>query len=328
MDETDRESYGIARQTVTGSVAAPGLEECLPLRGIVTVLNTPFTSADAVDAQALRRHVRVALAAGVSGFLVPGMASEVDRLTAVERELLVNTVLEEAQGRAAVIGGASAGSGPERVRWARRWTAAGCDGVLVSIPYADDEQYGRAVREVAETSPKFLMLQDWDAHGGGVPVRTLVELFETVSAVRAVKVEVVPAGPKYSALLAATGGRLHVSGGWAVTQMIEALDRGVHAFMPTGLHAIYVRIYRLYTAGERQAARELFERVLPILAFANQHLGISIHFFKRLLAAQGIYPTAAVREPIVPFDAAHARVADELIARACALERQVEAGVG
>ena len=28
-------------------------------------------------------------------------------------------------------------------------------------------------------------------------------------------------------------------------QMIEALDHGVHAFMPTGLHAVCVSIYSL-----------------------------------------------------------------------------------
>jgi len=35
--------------------------------------------------------------------------------------------------------------------------------------------------------------------------------------------------------VAATEGRLNVSGGWAVPQLMEALDRGVHAVMPGGL---------------------------------------------------------------------------------------------
>lgn len=299
------------------------MKELLPLRGIVTVLNTPFTAANEVDAAALRRHVRVALDAGVAGFLIPGMASEVDKLSAAERDLLVDTVLSEAKGRACVIGGASAASSAERVRLSQRLVAAGCDGVLVSIPYESDEQYTRAVHEVADTAPPFLMLQDWDARGYGVPVPKLVNLFETVEAVRAVKVEVVPAGRKYSELLAATGGRLHVSGGWAVMQIIEAMDRGVHAFMPTALHRIYVAIHRLHQAGQRDAARALFDRVLPVLAFSNQHLDISIHFFKRLLHAQGIYPTPAVRPPILPFDERHARIADELVARAIALEKEI-----
>ena len=300
------------------------MKECLALRGIVTVLNTPFTAANELDPAALRRHVRKALAAGVAGFLVPGMASEVDKLTPAERELFVDSVLDEVKGRAILIGGASAASGAERVRLARQLVAAGCDGILVSIPYQDDEQYAAAVREVAETAPPFLMLQDWDPHGYGVPVATLVRLFETVETFRAVKVEVVPAGRKYSELLTATGGRLHVSGGWAVMQMIEALDRGVHAFMPTALHPIYQRIYQLYLAGRRPAARELFDQLLPLLAFSNQHLDISLHFFKRLLHAQGIYPTPGVRSPVLPFDEVHVRVADELIARAVRLEAALQ----
>src|SRR5690606_6138115 len=120
-------------------------------------------------------------------------------------------------------------------------------------------------------------------------------------------------GVKYSEVLNATGEKLHVSGGWAVTQMIEALDRGVHTLMPTGMHGIYTRIYRLYMAGDRAGAQALFYRLLPVLAFSNQHLDISVHFFKRLLHRQNIYRTANVRSPILPFDAAHKRIADELI---------------
>ncbi len=47
-------------------VAASTVKDLLPLRGIVTVLNTPFTTTNEVDAAALRRHVRVALDAGVA----------------------------------------------------------------------------------------------------------------------------------------------------------------------------------------------------------------------------------------------------------------------
>lgn len=301
------------------------MKECLPLRGIVTVLNTPFTSRNELDEGALRRHVGIALSAGVAGFLAPAMASEVDKLTPAERDLFVDVVLDEVQGQATVIGGASAATSSERVRLARRLVAAGCSGILVSIPYKNDDQYKRDVQEVANVTSPFLMLQDWDPHGYGVPLETLVRLFETVEPLRAVKVEVVLAGRKYTELLAATAGRIHVSGGWAVMQMIEAMDRGVHAFMPTALHAIYVKIYQLYTTGNREGARKLFEDVLPVLAFSNQHLDISIHFFKRLLFADGVYPTPTVRSPILPFDEVHAQIADKLIARAQALEKAVEA---
>jgi dihydrodipicolinate synthase/N-acetylneuraminate lyase len=301
-------------------------KELLGLRGIVTVLNTPFLEDDALDLPGLRRNVQAAIRAGVAGFLVPAMASEVDRLTAAERLRLAEAVLEEASSRVPVIGGASAGAPAQRLARARELIALGCPGILVSIPFEGEGQYEHEVRALDALGPGFLMLQDWDFHGYGLPVPLIARLFEQVPSFRCLKVEVVPAGVKYSEVLQATGGRLHVSGGWAVAQMIEALDRGVHALMPTGLHELYVRIDLLYRAGQREQARALFERLLPILAFSNQHLDLSIRFFKRLLWRQGLYATPRVREPRLPFDAVHERLADELIERALDLIREISTG--
>ncbi len=294
----------------------------LQMPGIITVLNTPFTADDAIDVDGLRKHVEYALRAGVAGFLVPAMAAEVGKLSADERELMVRAVLETVRGRVPVIGGASAPTAQERVRTARQLTNLGCDGILVSIPFENEAQYARDVQAVSDQHPPFLMLQDWDAMGSGVPVPLIARLFDEVESFRCLKVEVVNAGVKYSAVLEATQGRLHVSGGWAVMQMIEALDRGVHAFMPTGLHEVYTRIFALYQEGRRGDARMLFNRLLPVLAFSNQHLDISIHFFKRLLHRQGVYATDRVRPPILTFDDHHARIADELTDHALLLMQE------
>lgn len=295
------------------------------LRGIVTVLNTPFCDNDHVDVDALARNIEYAVGSGVVGFLIPALASEVYRLRPDERALLVRTTLEAARGRVPVIGGASAATESERLDAARQWIELGCDGVLVSIPYRDDGDYMRQVKLMALLQPGFLMLQDWDTQGYGLPLPLILNLFERVDVFKSIKIEVVPAGVKYTEVLEATGGEMHVAGGWAITQMIEALDRGVHTLMPTGLHPIYTRIYSLYQAGERDQAVALFRRLQPILMFSNQHHDISIHFFKRLLYRQGIYPSDRVRPPILPFDCYHKRIADELIEDALELVRDVEA---
>jgi len=293
-------------------------------KGIITVLNTPFTPDNAIDVDGLVRNVENAIAARVAGFLVPAMASEVDKLTQEERERMVRTVLDVSKGRVPVIGGASAGTHAERVQWTRRLTALGCDGVLVSVPFDEEAAYKREVREIAACEPPMLMLQDWDARGYGAPVPLLASLFEEIECFRSLKIEVVPAGVKYSEMLQATRGQLHVAGGWAVMQMLEALDRGVDAFMPTAMHRIYTKLYQLYHSGKRTDARALFEQVLPVLAFSNQHLDISIHFFKRLLHEQGVFSTARVRQPILPFDAVHERIAAELIEYVMRLEAELQ----
>ena len=106
--------------------------------------------------------------------------------------------------------------------------------------------------------------------------------------------------------------------------MIEGLKRGVHAFMPTGMHYIYTHIYRLFVSGKMEEAEDYFHKILPILAFSNQHLDISIRFFKRLLYRQGIYPTTNVREPLLPFDRIHIEMADSHIDRIIRLENELK----
>jgi 4-hydroxy-tetrahydrodipicolinate synthase len=141
------------------------------------------------------------------------------------------------------------------------------------------------------------MIQDLDWSGPGLALDEIVSLFETLPSFRCLKVETVPAGPKYSAVLEATGGRLHVSGGWAVMQMPDALARGVHAFMPTTMDAIYVAIYNAWNRGDLEVARALFERLLPIVAFSNQHIDVSIRFFKALRQAEGLFASDLCRVP-------------------------------
>ncbi|GAB4325383.1 MAG: hypothetical protein Kow0069_31430 [Promethearchaeota archaeon] len=295
----------------------------LELRGIVTVLNTPFDQDLEVDSLALRRHARLACDAGVAGFLIPAMASEVDRLNERERLAVAGAVVDEVDGGRVVVGGASRDTPQEAAAAAKALVDLGCDGVLVHVPYSTEEKWREGVEAVARTDPPFLIVQDWAPDGWGIPVEALVAAFEELDCLRGVKVEVVPAGPKYTALLRATGGRLHVSGGWAAAQVIEALDRGVHAFMPTALHRTYVEVYKRYSRGDREGAKELFERLLPVLAFSNQHLDMSIHFFKRLLHHQGIYPTPLVRQPRLPFDEYHERIAAELFEVVDQLEGKV-----
>jgi len=176
---------------------------------------------------------------------------------------------------------------------------------------------------VAEKVPETIMLQDWDFSGYGLSDELILELFETVPAFRCLKIETVLAGVKYSRILELTNGKLHVSGGWAVTQMIEGLKRSVHAFMPTGMHWIYTEIFNLFKAVKEEKAIALFNEILPVLTFSNQHLDISIHFFKRLLWKQGIFPTPNVREPILPFDKIHEEIADKHIANIIEIENRI-----
>ncbi|MCB1121490.1 MAG: dihydrodipicolinate synthase family protein [Verrucomicrobiae bacterium] len=285
----------------------------MKIKGIIAAVNTPYLENGNVDLKSLSRYVDHYLACGISGFLVPAMAAEVWKLTDKERAQIVETVLQQVKGRVPIIGGASSNNKKSRLKNARHLIESGCDAVLVSIPFKDEVSFRRDILEVADLGPKSLMIQDWAFKNFGIPVETIVRLFEEIPCFDHLKVEVVPAGVKYSEVIQATDGKLAVSGGWASTQMIEGLDRGVHAFMSTILPDRYLEVYNLHARGHREGAKLSFNQLLPVIAFSHQHLDISIHFNKRMLWRQGIFSTPKVREPVLPFDDFHTKVADELI---------------
>jgi dihydrodipicolinate synthase/N-acetylneuraminate lyase len=289
------------------------MKELYPLFGIITVLSTPFTNSYQVDYADLKRNVESAINAGVSGILVPAMASEVYKLSRRERQKMVTAVLEQTGKRVPVIGGAGEPDNQKRKQIVTDLIKLECKKILLQIPFKNLKQYQKEVTEIANMDVDMIMLQDWDSRGFGLPLEVIIKLFTEIDKFRCLKIEVVPAGLKYSQVLEATSGQLNVSGGWAVSQMMEALERGVHAFMPTGMYEIYTTIYSLYKKGQIESARMLFQEILPVLSFSNQHLDISVHFFKRLLFRQGIYTTPFVRDPILPFDDVHQKIADRLI---------------
>ncbi len=270
------------------------------LRGIVPSLNTPLSSDQSIDVASLRRLVDHIIESGCAGMLLLAVAGEGQSLDDREWQLVLETALEHNAGRLPLIVSVTAQDQAVRLARARLSADLGADGVLCQVPAATDTY--AALSEVAGAGPGLLMIQDLDWQGPGLALDEIVRLFEHIPQFQCLKIETVPAGPKYSAVLQATGGRLHVSGGWAVSQMMDALARGVHAFMPTELERFYVAIHRHYRAGEIAQARSLFEDLLPILAFANQHIDVSIRFFKHLRMRSGLFRTDQCRPPVTPLD--------------------------
>lgn len=293
--------------------------------GIVPSLNTPFAADGAIDAEAYARLVDYVIAAGCAGALLPAVAGEVGSLARPERERLIEAAASRNAGRMSLIVGVSAAEWTESLALARHARAAGADAILWQ-PEAglSENALEKGLAALGEAGPGPVVLQDLDWRGGGIALAVIIRLAERVPAFAGIKVETVPAGPKYGAILAATGGKLHVSGGWAVSQMMDALSRGVDAFMPTGMEPIYCEIYRRHRAGKPQEARALFEAILPMLAFANQHIEVSIRFFKALRKAAGLFETDACRPGVAALDAIQAEECRRLVARALEIERTLK----
>ena len=309
-----------------------GLASCLsdvsPLKpGIISVLQTPFGLMGEVDFGSLARLVEDAICSGVNGFLAPAVASEVDYLTPGEREQIVRTVARIVDHRVPLVVGASS----ENIGLCRQFVAlaeeVGADACLVAVPaglYHKTEQVVPFFGQVASTCAVPLLIQDLQWNGPGLELETIAQLRAALPTLIGLKIETIPAGPKYTAVRQRFGEEFFIAGDWAVPQWIEALDRGIDAMIPeSAMLGVYADILVRYRNGQRDAAIELFRQLLPVLSYTNQELAVSIAFFKRLLVRRGVFSSERMRLPGFVWDDYNSRIAAELIALYLDLEQQV-----
>ena len=290
------------------------------MHGIVPSLNTPFDVSGALDLVSLSKLVEHTVKTGCGGMLGLAVAGEHGTLNYPEKIRFVNEVVKQNQGRIPFICSVTSNTFNETLDLTRAATAAGVDGICVQIPTSFSlEEKLSFLDELEKESPGILMVQDLDWSSGGLSLEEILILYQKIEKFKWIKIETLHAGPKYSAVTEATEQGLKVCGGWAVTQLMDAMARSVDAFIPTGLETIYVAIYDAYQAGEEQRARTLFESILPILNFSNQHIDISIRFFKNLRVREGLFASDYCRSPSAVFDPVQSQEAKHATSRAMRL---------
>jgi 4-hydroxy-tetrahydrodipicolinate synthase len=113
------------------------------------------------------------------------------------------------------------------------------------------------------------------------------------------KEEVVPSGHHISAIRRLAGGKLKaVMGGMAGRYLIAEYRRGVDGTMPAcEVVDLQVKVWNLLEAGKERAARDLFNKLLPVLTM-EQLYGAT--FYKEVLYRRGIIASKHVREAAWP----------------------------
>jgi dihydrodipicolinate synthase/N-acetylneuraminate lyase len=287
-------------------------------KGIFPLLETPFDEKGNIDYESLRSLIEDVIQAEVHGVMAPLVASEVHSLSIDEREKIIRHAVRTIGGRVPFVVGASSDSAEECRRFASLAEQVGASAYLVAVPGAfygrSDDEIVAFFRSIVSVSAAPIIIQDLQWNGPGLNLVTIQRLKENLPSLAGMKIETVPAGPKYTLVRKAMGESFYISGGWAIPQLIEALDRGVDAMVPeSSLVRVLVAIYRAHASGRREEAAQLFRRLLPVLVFSNQELFHSIAFFKRFLVRKGILKSAMMRSPGYAWDQYNARIADELI---------------
>ncbi len=105
------------------------------LKGIFPSLLTPFDTNSRINAKALRLLVRLNLKKGVDGFYVCGSTGEAFLLNLRERKEILETALDEACGKCAIIAHVGCLSTDDTIELARHAAACGVDAVSSVTPF-------------------------------------------------------------------------------------------------------------------------------------------------------------------------------------------------
>jgi 4-hydroxy-tetrahydrodipicolinate synthase len=142
------------------------------LAGYIPDLPTPFDASGAIDVTAFAKLCERQIAAGVAALVVCETAGEASTLTPMERDTIIRSAVEAAQGRVRVIAGAGSNSTSRAVELTKRAEALGADAVLSVVPYYNKPMQAGITahfRAIAESTRLPVILHD-------IPSRTIREL--------------------------------------------------------------------------------------------------------------------------------------------------------
>lgn len=276
------------------------------LVGVLPVLPTVFDANGTVDAAGMLAVLDYVVAAGAAGVVFPGLASEVDTLTADERKSITSLIGRRVAGRCAFIVGASAASPDEAADYASHGAAAGADIAMVMTPHAlsdDITAMAAFYQRVGRQSGIPIMLQNAPPPMGiGLPLPQVAALAADVEEIRYVKEEAQPSGQRITQLRELAGDSLlAVFGGAGARYVIDELNRGATGTMPASeITELHVDMLERHRTGDIHGARNLFERTLPLLSLQAV---FRWRLTKEVLRRRGIISSAYVRAPGPVLDA-------------------------
>ena len=298
-----------------------------PLTGVLPIVPTPFGPDGQTDEPSLTRVVAHAIEAGAAALVYPGVASEDLYLGADERRSCLALVSRLAKGKLPVIAGVNSADPAEMVEITRMAVEHGADGIMAMAVPAMEDQVGTWFARIAEAlgPDRPIILQNlFKPRGADLSAEAMLALAAEIPAIRYVKEEGIPSGPKVSTLVAGCGPDLDgVIGGGGARYLLEELDRGAIATMPAiELLELHVALYRAYAAHDRKEALRLYEQSLPLLLIQAPY---RMRLTKLILKSRGLIACDDVREPLPEMDAELKKLALELYERAVQVPEMADA---
>ena len=268
--------------------------------GVFPILVTPFDDHENVDLESFDRVVRFMAEIGVDGVTILGVLGESNRMVDSEREELIRTAVEAAEGRIPIVVGTSHKGTKATLYLSRMAQALGASAVMVTPsrePVPNDERVFDYFRKVAEGITIPIVLQDHPASTEvHMSVPLILRMVEEIPLIACIKQEAPPTPAKIDALIAGMKGRrVPILTGLGALYGAFDLERGSSGFM-TGFAfpEVLMAMVKAARDGRTHEAWGLYERFLPLIVFEQQP-GIAVR--KEICRLRGLIRNGRVRHP-------------------------------
>ncbi|MBL8535050.1 MAG: dihydrodipicolinate synthase family protein [Betaproteobacteria bacterium] len=258
-----------------------------PFHGIYPMMYAFFDRAGKLDRDAMRRQIHTALVGRAHGVAILGLATEVGKLSAEERRLLVEWAAADLEGRVPLAVTVAPGSVQEQTAFGRWAADRGAAWIILQPPperglpeehYAEHFSCVMAALDVPvaiQNAPEYI--------GVGLSAGSIAALASAHRNFTVLKGE----GPvvHVQQVVAATGGRVAVFNGRNGQELPDNLRAGCAGMIPaTDTFDWQVEIYEAMRAGDEDVAEALYQQVLPAVVFGMQSLDHLVCYGRRMAA--------------------------------------------
>lgn len=273
-------------------------------RGVFPILITPFDDSGEIDHIAFDRIIRFMSKVGVQGVTILGVLGESNRLTDTEREALIKTAMDAAEGQLPIIVGTSHSGTQATIQLSQMAQQLGASGVMVTPsrePVPNEQRIFEYIQQIGNSIDIPIVLQDHPASTQvHMSIPLMLRMISEIPQIGCIKEEATPTPPKITALKNGMDRPVTILTGLGALYGRFDLERGTDGFM-TGFAFPEILLAMVNAAHEERwdDLQSIYAQNLPLIVYEQQP-GVAVR--KEIFRLRGLIQSSRVRHPGASID--------------------------
>ena len=244
------------------------------LRGVFTVMVTPFISDEKLDGKGFRENIDWYIEEGIHGVICLGSTGEFASLSINERKRVIDLTVDQVNGRIPIIAGTASNSTRETIELARYAKVAGADAAIIVAPFyglPTQEDLFAHYKTISENVSIPIMVYNNPLYSG---VDMLPPLIEKLSGLENIVYLKESTGDikRVHEIMRCCGDNIDIWCGWddLAYEFFVLGCRGWVAPIANFMPKAAVELLALVETEEYKKAKELFFKMLPLLSYLEE----------------------------------------------------------